>query len=132
VFIAANSVDPNTAIGGTWEVFGEGRVLIGQNAGDADFDTLGETGGAKTHTLIESEIPSHTHVQDSHQHGTTTDGGSVVNNGAGTAFATANASGATGNLAVAAATATNQNTGGDGAHNNMPPYIVVKFWNRTA
>lgn len=35
--------------GGTWEVYGAGRVLVAKSA-DTEFDTIGETGGAKTHT----------------------------------------------------------------------------------
>jgi microcystin-dependent protein len=33
-----------------------------------DGATLGATGGAETHTMSESEMPSHTHVQDAHTH----------------------------------------------------------------
>jgi microcystin-dependent protein len=46
----------------------KGRVLVGLNAAEAEFDTLGETGGAKTVTLSSAEMPSHNHPQDSHDH----------------------------------------------------------------
>lgn len=39
----------------------KGRVVVGVDAGQTEFDTLGETGGAKTHTLTSTEIPAHTH-----------------------------------------------------------------------
>jgi microcystin-dependent protein len=45
-----------------------GRVLVGRDAGQTEFDTLGETGGAKTHTLTSGEMPSHSHTQDAHNH----------------------------------------------------------------
>jgi microcystin-dependent protein len=45
-----------------------GRVPVGLDSGQTEFDALGETGGAKTHTLAESEMPSHTHTQNSHNH----------------------------------------------------------------
>ena len=48
----ANSAAVVNAIGGTtWTVFGAGRVLVGLDSSDTDFDTVEETGGAKTHTL---------------------------------------------------------------------------------
>jgi hypothetical protein len=53
VYINASvSTNPGTLLGfGTWAAFGAGRVLVGLDAGDVDFDTVEETGGAKTHTL---------------------------------------------------------------------------------
>lgn len=72
---AASSSNPSALMGfGTWVEFGAGRVIIGQNASDADFDTLEETGGAKTVTstgsisgtvggtaLTEAQMPKHYH-----------------------------------------------------------------------
>lgn len=39
-----------------------GRSLVGMDGGQAEFDALGETGGAKTHTLTVAELPSHSHT----------------------------------------------------------------------
>jgi len=39
----------NAHFGGTWEAYGSGRVLVAKSA-DTEFDTVGKTGGAKTHT----------------------------------------------------------------------------------
>lgn len=51
VFVSAVATNPADLLGfGVWAAFGAGRVLVGQDAGQAEFDTLGETGGAKTHT----------------------------------------------------------------------------------
>jgi hypothetical protein len=137
IFIAADSVDPNTALGGTWTAFGAGRVLVGQDTGDTAFDTLGETGGVKdvTLTAAQSGLPQHTHVQNPHNH--------VENNNSATTGALAgwaardtstSTSVATG-YNTADATTTNQNAGptdAASAHTNLQPYIVVKFWRRTA
>jgi len=50
VYINLTGVNPATELGyGTWAAFGAGRMLVGLDAGDADFDTVRETGGAKTH-----------------------------------------------------------------------------------
>ena len=118
VFIAVVSTDPATLLGyGTWSAFGAGRVLVGLDSGDTDFDTVEETGGAKTHTLTEAQMPAHTHTQTA----PTSASGGAARFGIDT-----NASGA------ATDTNTTGSTGGGGAHNNMPPYIVCYFWKRTA
>lgn len=46
----------------------KGKVPVGRDSADTAFDVLGETGGAKTHTLLAAEMPAHTHVQDAHTH----------------------------------------------------------------
>lgn len=45
-----------------------GRVAVGRDSLDVDFTLPGQTGGAKTHTLVTGEMPSHSHVQDAHSH----------------------------------------------------------------
>lgn len=51
VFIAVVSTNPGTLLGyGSWSAFGAGRVLVGLDSGDIDFDAAEETGGAKTVT----------------------------------------------------------------------------------
>ena len=112
----ANSAAVVAAIGGTtWTAFGAGKVLVGVDAGDTDFDTVEETGGAKTHTLTISEMPAHTHSYD--RQNTSTDAISIhdiVRTTGG------NSSSTTGS------------TGGGTAHNNLQPYITVYMWKRTA
>jgi microcystin-dependent protein len=90
VFISVVATDPSVLLGfGTWVAFGSGRVMVGLDAADPDFDTAEEVGGEKTHLLVTAEIPSHTHavtdpghvhgitdpthnhVQDAHLHGIT-------------------------------------------------------------
>src|SRR3990172_7594580 len=69
VFISVVSTNPATLLGyGTWSAFGAGRVLVGLDSGDTDFDTVEETGGAKTVTLDATMIPAHTHTQNAHTH----------------------------------------------------------------
>jgi len=46
----------------------KGKVGVGVDTGQSEFDTLGKTGGEKTHTLSSGEMPVHTHIQNSHNH----------------------------------------------------------------
>jgi len=105
----------------------KGRVPVGFDSGQTEFDATGETGGEKTHTLTSAEMPAHTHVQNAHAHtfqgnGALTDGSSgtayVVNSGTFYGFRAQQ---------MASATAVNQSTGGGGSHNNLQPYIVVRY-----
>lgn len=69
VFLSVVPTNPATLLGlGTWVAIATGRMLVGIDTGDSDFNTVEETGGSKTVTLTESQIPSHTHVQNSHNH----------------------------------------------------------------
>lgn len=47
----------------------KGRVVVGYNSSETEFDLLGETGGSKTHTLTVGELAVHTHSPISHTHG---------------------------------------------------------------
>jgi microcystin-dependent protein len=65
IYITTAATDPNTRFAGTtWVRFGAGRVLVGYDSTQTEFDTVEETGGAKTHTLSSAEIPSHYHSVD--------------------------------------------------------------------
>jgi microcystin-dependent protein len=153
------STNPATLFGiGTWTAIA-GKVIVGIDGAQTEFDTLNETGGAKTHTLVSGEMPVHTHVQNSHNHTQgshnhtqnsdqhTIQGRQNSTPGTEERVVLANASAgsaknmttlgstATNQAATAtneAATATNQNTGGGGTHNNLQPYIVKYVWERTA
>lgn len=110
----ANSAAVVAAVGGTtWTAFGAGKVLVGVDTSDSDFDTVEETGGAKTHTLTISEMPAHTHTYGK---STTSENMSIhdINGLRG------------------AETTNTGSTGGGAAHNNLQPYITVYMWKRTA
>ena len=51
LYLNITGVNPGTELGyGTWTQVAQGRVIVGQNSGDGDFDVAEETGGIKTHT----------------------------------------------------------------------------------
>lgn len=57
------NVNPATYLGfGTWQYWGQGRVPVGVDASDNDFNTVEKTGGEKKHTMTLAELVDHTHV----------------------------------------------------------------------
>ena len=114
VYISVVATNPATLFGfGTWSAFGAGRVMVGLNAADTDFDTVEETGGAKTHTLTTAEMPAHTHNV-------------LIYYGSGALNTRVPA------LDSFAINDTNvtSSTGGGGAHSNVQPYITCFFFKR--
>jgi microcystin-dependent protein len=104
-----------------------GRATIGAGQGSGLTNrALGTSGGAETHTLTTAEMPSHTHTQDAHQHNVA-DGGfpTVINFTASGANTASMGQAAGAGRWSASITATNQNTGGSGAHNNMQPFYAL-------
>ena len=134
VFATTSAVDPATLLGGgTWVPFAAGRVLVGLQPSDPDFDVVGEVGGAKAVALAVNEMPTHTHVQTPHSHILTsrTSGAGVASSYEHGALDVTSTE-AEAVKPTAAATAVNLATGGGAAHQNMPPYVVVYMWERVA
>lgn len=120
-----------TALGGvgTWAAWGSGRVPVGVNTSDSSFNTVEKTGGAKTHKLVESELPKISGWGQFKPYDGFATGGIVS--------ALYSQSGL--NFSAAGGTQYNPtvygfqiNFGGDGAHNNLQPYITCYMWKRTA
>lgn len=137
VLISTVNTNPATFLGyGTWANIGAGRVLVGLDSGDADFDTAGETGGAKTTTLTTTELPAHTHGVTDPQHAHVENNNSATTGGLagwGARDTSTNTSVATGYSTAPASTGiTVDSAGGGAAFSRMPPYLVTYFWERTA
>lgn len=139
VFISVVSTDPGTLLGyGTWSAIATGRVLVGLDSGDNDFDVVEETGGAKTvassaQTFAgtpSTTVVNHVHVQSV---GTTATGALVgytydasTSTSVASGYSTANPTGG-----AASYTPAGTNTAG-AATSVVQPYFVVYFWKRTA
>lgn len=114
VYISMNQTSPQTLFGGTWTQI-QGRFLIGA----CTAYPAGSTGGEATHTLTASEIPDHTHTFKYTGQSVTTGVNSI-------------------RLYQAASNQYNAYSGGQSsncggqAHNNLPPYMAVYMWTRTA
>lgn len=114
IYISVNSTNPGTLFGGTWEQI-QGKFLLASSSSHA----LGSTGGEETHTLTRNEIPDHTHSFKYTGQSVTTGVNSI-------------------RLYQAAPNQYNAYSGGQSsncggqAHNNMPPYLAVAIWKRTA
>ena len=152
IYLSVNSASPASLFGGTWEPV-SGQFLLASGNGY----TVGDTGGEAAHTLTNTEMPSHQHSgttdsggSHSHSYGSgkyvhlTTDG----DTGADTYSGNISGSGYklprskdSENYSHGSSTAsggshmhsfTTGYAGGGAAHNNMPPYLVVNVWKRTA
>jgi len=106
----------NAHFGGTWEFYGAGRVLVAKST-DTEFDTIGETGGEKTHILTVAEMPAHKHKFG--YTGGNTDASSFP-------YSVGKAIGHDPSNVYSETTS----TGGGGSHNNLQPYIVVYRYRR--
>lgn len=123
----AVSTNPATLLGfGTWTAFGAGRVMVGLDAGNALFDTVGETGGSADATLV-----SHTHsvTDPGHAHSYNRDSLDSLDGGV---FTRRSGTGADPNTTSTVTTGITISSAGSSATNaNYPPYITVYMWRRT-
>jgi len=158
---ATNATNPATLFGfGTWTAFGAGRVPVGFNAGDPDFDQAEETGGAKTvsssgtisgtvggTSLTEAQMPKHYHLMLGPNSVSSPQGsGSGVGvYGGGTPDDGTQAYGtySTGGNAASGSQTTGTSVGDSHTHSFsgsysgsatsvVQPYITVYMWKRTA
>lgn len=111
-FIDFTDTDYSNYLGFTWERELIGKVPVGIDSNDIDFNTIGKTGGEKLHILTVNEMPSHGH--------------SI------TAITALMQAGSNYGTYIADGTLNTSETGGGQAHNNLQPYEVVAFWKRIA
>lgn len=111
IYISVINQNPSKYFGGTWVQLKD-RFLLGAG----NIYSNGATGGEATHKLTVNELPSH-------RHRTAIDFGGNESLDNYTSYGY-NSTSRYYNLT--------SSEGGDKAHNNMPPYLVVYMWKRTA
>lgn len=113
IYMSVNSTNPENFIGGTWERIQDKFLLA-----SGSLYSAGSTGGEATHKLTIDEMPKHRHEMIMRNTGSNaynqpyppyTASGDTTTTPAGMDYA-----------------------GGDQPHNNMPPYLAVYVWKRTA
>ena len=122
IYITANATNPSVLFGGTWEQL-KGKFLVGVDSSDTDFETSGKTGGEKTHILKIDEMPSHNHTLYGSPYGSA----DWVEGGVERVKYDVNQKTASNTYPLGQSV---WNTGGDQAHNNLPPYMTVYMWKR--
>lgn len=139
VYTSVVSTSPATLFGfGTWSQIAQGKMLVGQNPSDTDFDTAEETGGSKTANL------EHNHSISLNHSGTAVGNHDVLSHTvlkivAQTTTGIQNAVNGINNHTLSAHSVTqpdahsgNTGNGGSTTQNIMNPYFVVYMWKRTA
>ena len=121
IYLSVNPTNPSQLFGGEWEQWGKGRVPVGVDTSQTEFNTVEKTGGEKTHKLTVAELASHSHGFQ---------GGSALFvqpnqgvKGLGPGYYWVQGVGVIPNTS---------NAGGDQPHNNLQPYITCYMWKRTA
>lgn len=139
IYISVNNVSPQTFLGGTWEAFATGRTLVGVDTSQTEFNSVGKTGGAKTHALTVAQMPSH----EGHMYDNMNGSGYVDRNGDTNSYYLNSDSAksygygqyenrpykiVSGNEMILQG----YSRGGGQAHNNLQPYITCYMFKRTA
>lgn len=119
IYMSISATNPGTLVGGTWVAWGSGRVPVGVNTSDGDFNTVEKMGGEKKHTLTVNEIPSH-------YHGIRV----MADNDSDPYWGKDNYVKAGANSQEAGAYT--EDAGGGQSHNNLQPYITCYMFKRIA
>lgn len=159
IYMSVNDTNPATFLGGTWVRWGQGRVPVGVNENDSDFETPEKEDGEKKHRLTIDEMPNHRHRGQYAHTETYTDHAqkptdppaqvieveqgtrevevqyNVVKDTLSTTTLNTSGSGPINDIFYTykvTSTYGVADDGGDIPHNNLQPYITCYMWKRTA
>ena len=122
IYISYSNTNPASLFGGTWESYGTGRTLVGVDTSQTEFNTIGKTGGEKTHKLTIAEMPYHTHDFNRPKFW----GSEIELTQSGSIY------GQTNTVLPNAVSGRVNGEGGGQDHNNLQPYITVYMWRRVS
>ncbi len=124
IYMSVNSTNPRTIFGfGTWTAWGNGRVPVGVNTSDSNFNTVEKTGGYSSVTLTANQMPSHNHTI-----GVFNSTSGIKENGETDLWIEGGGEIAT----TFGESIPSRDAGGGQAHTNLQPYITCYMWKRTA
>lgn len=138
IYMSVNSTSPSEFLGGTWERWGSGKVPVGVQENDRNFETPEKTGGEAIHQLTIEEMPSHKHsgkIEKNPLESRTPY--PVLYFSDGESSEVAGRSGYSHLFKLewdnynSWIKVTTDNQGGGQAHNNLQPYITCYMWKRT-
>lgn len=147
IIFSVDSTNPGTTLGGTWVLWGKGRVPVGVDASQEEFKTAEKVGGEKNHKLTEAETFPHTHGRKSLVGSSWNFAGQDASNGPGNTtngiispagddgyYYPTSKSKATGSKDGIKVDASHEHESfGDGEpFNILQPYITCYMWKRTA
>lgn len=155
IYLSIKNTNPSSLFGGTWTAWGSGRVPVGVDTGDSNFNSVEKTGGSNTtsiahthsvsgntggHTLTVNEMPAHKHTFQRTSGATST---AMCDDGENSTFGAA----ITEHTGYNAKSCEMNNAGGGQAHthpislstasgggsiNIIQKYITCYMWKRTA
>lgn len=121
LYFSTDPTNPSQIFGGTWIAWGAGRVPVGVDTSQTEFNTVEKTGGEKTHKLTVQELASHPHGFQGGSALFTQPNQGIKGLGPGSYW-----------VEGVGAIENTSNAGGDQPHNNLQPYITCYIWKRTA
>jgi microcystin-dependent protein len=146
-FISFVDTNPAALLGyGVWELVGPGRMMVGYDPEQVEFDEIGKEGGEKEHTITIAESAAHAHSRTAHTHvvnqvvhlhtilgknnSTPGTSGRLMKSSTTGTNESVETSDALASISLGTAGSTIGSTGGGEPHNNLPPYFVVMIWKR--
>lgn len=116
IYMSTNNTSPKTFLGGTWQQI-QGQFLL---AASSSYPA-GSTGGEASHTLTRAELPNEKINVEV-----------VLGGSSGSSYYSVQSTGPVSSPPNSADAAFTKPLGSGLAHNNMPPYLSVYVWKRTA